>query len=163
MPFTEIAGVSMDPVDPTPAFVTTEWFDTLADEAIDVLVESAFPAAGPPQILFAEIRHAGGAIARLGAGAANDRGRGGEMVLEMVAVPMGPEDGPAMKAHLDDTRDALAPYVTGGAYLNFTEGPEKQARTDQAFSPEHLRRVQAVKAALDPENRFAHGFGIAPR
>jgi hypothetical protein len=163
MPFTDIAMVSMDPVDPLPAFVTTEWFDTLADEAIDVLIDATFTAAGPPPILFAEIRHAGGAIARLGVGAANERGRSGNMILEMVAVPMVPDAAPSIQEHLRATRQALVPYVTGAAYLNFTEGPKKQERTPDAFTAEHLRRIQALKAALDPENRFSHGFGIAPR
>jgi len=94
--------------------------------------------------------------------AANDRGRSGELLLEMVGFVPNPHAGLALEAHLRYTRLALAPYVTGAAYLNFMEGREKQERTETAFSAEHLSRVQAVKAAVDPDDRFCHGFGITP-
>lgn len=163
MPFTEIATVSNDPVDPTPAMVTTEWFDHLPDQAIDVLTRATFPTAGPPTLVFSELRHAGGAVARNADAAANDRGRSGEIVLQLLGVVMDAEQGLAVEAHLRQTRRALAPFVTGAAYLNFCEGREKQERTRDAFSAEHLRRAQGVKAALDDEDRFCHGLGLSPR
>jgi FAD/FMN-containing dehydrogenase len=50
--------------------------------------------------------------------------------------------------------------VTGAAYLNFTEGEEKVRRGASAFSPENLRRMQKLKAWVDPDDRFAHGFHL---
>lgn len=163
MPFSAADTISNDPVDPTPAMVTTEWFDELADEAIDIVIRATVPApCQPPSLVFSEIRHAGGAIRAKAPKAANDRGRSGELLLEMVGFVPYPHAGLALEAHLRHTRQALAPYVTGAAYLNFTEGRERQDRTDAAFSAEHLSRVQAVKAAVDPDDRFCHGFGITP-
>jgi FAD/FMN-containing dehydrogenase len=163
LPFAQIAAVSQDPVDPMPSKVTSEWFDTLPDEAIDVLVRSVVPAPGKaPALVFGEVRHAGGAIRAGAAAAANDRGRSGEFLLELVGVPAGPEAARALDAHLRGTREALAPHVTGAAYLNFLEGAEKQERTPAAFSPRNLARLRAVKAALDPADRFRHGFGVLP-
>lgn len=161
MPFTEIATVSNDPVDPIPAMVTTEWFDHLVDEAIDVVVRAAFPPDTPPVLVFAELRHAGGAMARRASEAANDRGRSGEVLLEMVGAVATPETAPALDSHLRATRLALAPYVTGATYLNFTEGREKQERTATAFSRGHLERVAAVKAAVDADDRFSHGIVVS--
>ncbi len=161
MPFSAADSISQDPVDPMPAMVTSEWFDALSDAAIDVLVEAAVPAPGrPPMLVFAELRHAGGAVRALAADAVNDLGRSGEFLLEMVGVVMDPHAGLALEAHLRHAREALQPHVTGAAYLNFTEGTEKQQRTASAFSPAHLARLRAVKASLDPRNRFSHGFDL---
>ncbi|MGD9704335.1 MAG: FAD-binding oxidoreductase [Acidimicrobiia bacterium] len=163
MPFSAADGISNDPVDPMPAMVTTEWFDVLADEAIDVLIRATVAAPGhQPTLAFSEIRHAGGAVRANAPKAANDRGRSGEFLLEMVGIAPHPHAGLALEAHLRYTRLALAPFVTGAAYLNFMEGREKQERTPTAYSADHLRRVQAVKAAVDPDDRFCHGFGITP-
>ena len=64
------------------------------------------------------------------------------------------------RSHLDGVRTALAPYVNGSAYLNFLNGAERQQRTAQAFHPAHHQRLVAVKAALDPDGRFRHGFAF---
>lgn len=161
MPFSAVDSISQDPVDPMPAMVTTECFDTLPDAAIDVLVDAAVPAPGrAPMLVFAELRQMGGAVRRGAQGAANDLARSGEFLLEMVGVPTDAHVALALEAHLRWTRAALAPFVTGAAYLNFTEGPEKQERTASAFSAGHLARLRAVKQALDPRDRFSHGLGL---
>jgi hypothetical protein len=49
-------------------------------------------------------------------------------------------------------RDVLAPYRTGGTYLNFT-GDEGTERVRAAFGPHHERLVR-VKAGWDPDNVF---------
>lgn len=161
MPFAMSDAISQDPVDPMPAMVTTESIDELSDELIGIIVQSAVAAPGnQPPLAFVEIRHAGGAVRARSAAAANDRVRDAEFVLELVGVVMDAHHGLALEAHLRHTRRKLAPHVTGAAYLNFTEGTEKQERSASAFRPEHLARVQAVKAALDVENRFCHGVAI---
>ena len=161
MPFAMNDTISQDPPDPMPAMVSTEWFDDLEDEAVEVLVKAGLPEPGrPPMLVMTEVRHAGGAVKRNAAGAANDRGRSGELLLEMVGIVVSPHAGLALEAHLRHTREALAPFVTGATYLNFTEGEEKQHRTASAFSPHHLARLQAVKAVLDPDDVFCHGFAI---
>ncbi|MBD0323579.1 MAG: BBE domain-containing protein, partial [Aldersonia sp.] len=66
----------------------------------------------------------------------------------------------ALEAYLRETREALSPYVTGAAYLNFLEGEERAARATSAFSTENLAGMRRIKATLDPDNRFCHGFGV---
>jgi FAD/FMN-containing dehydrogenase len=164
MPFAMNDAISQDPPDPIPAQVSTEWFDVLEDEAVEVLVKAALPEPGrAPMLVMTEVRHAGGAVKRNAAHAANDRGRSGEYLLEMVGIPMDGHVALALEAHLRHTREALAPYVTGATYLNFTEGSEKQDRTASAFSPHHLARLRAVKAVLDPDDVFCHGFDLTDR
>ena len=162
LPFAAADAISMDPTDPMPAMVSTEWLDTLPDGALDVVLEATYPEPGrQPTLLFAEIRHAGGAVRRKAVDAANDLGRSGEFLLELVGVPPFPDAVYWLEAHLRLTRDALAPYVTGAAYLNFTEGEERRRRAASAFSPENLRRMRNLKASLDPDNRFGHGLCFA--
>lgn len=161
MPFTAADAISMDPTDPMPAMVTTEWMNDLPDAAIDILVDRVLPAPGTlPLILFAEIRHAGAAVARGASAAPNDRGREGTFLLELGSVVPDPHVGLAVESAQRLTRQALAPYVTGAAYLNFLEGDEKAARSASAFSQTNLRRLNAIKSALDPENRFCHGVAF---
>lgn len=164
IPFSMADTISNDPVDPMPAMVTSELFDTLADEAIRSIVHAAAPAPGqPPLLAFAEIRHAGGAVRSHAAAAANDRGRSAEFILELVAAVMGEHAGLAIEAQFRQLRRELAPFTTGGAYLNFLEGAEKQERTAAAFSHGNYNRVCAVKSALDAAGRFAHGMAFAGR
>ena len=51
--------------------------------------------------------------------------------------------------------------LAGAVYLNFLDGEDRAARAAKAFSEENLTRLRRVKAALDPGNRYCHGFGIA--
>ena len=79
--------------------------------------------------MFSEIRHAGGAIRAKGVGAANERGRSGEMLLFMMAITPDAAAADTARSHLDGVRTSLAPYVNGSAYLNFLNGAERQQRT----------------------------------
>lgn len=164
MPFSMADTISNDPVDPLPGITTTEWFDRIPDQAIDTLVQATVPRPGHmPLVLMTEIRHAGGAIRANAVHAANDRGRSGEFLLEMVGLALTADIGAALHAVFQSVRADLAPFVTGATYLNFTEGAERQERTASAYSAHHLRRIQAVKDAVDSADRFCHGFGVTPR
>lgn len=164
MPFSMADTISQDPVDPLPAMVTTEWLDTIPAEVIDILIDTTVPKQGEmPLVLFSEIRHAGGAVRANAIYAANDAGRSGEFVLEMCGLALTADIGAALHGRLSTTRGELAPYVTGATYLNFTEGAERQERTESAYSADHLRRLQAVKDAVDSADRYCHGFGVTPR
>ncbi|WP_439028979.1 FAD-binding oxidoreductase [Gordonia terrae] len=158
MPFAAVDAISMDPTEPMPVMVTTEWFDDLPDEAVDIIAGRVRPpAATAPLIVSGEIRHAGGAIARGALQAANDRARSGQFLLELVAVVGDPQVALAVESTLRVTRTELAPFVTGAAYLNFTSGTERAGRAADAFSADHRRRLTEIKNALDPGNRFCHG------
>ncbi|ATD71212.1 MULTISPECIES: FAD-binding oxidoreductase [Gordonia] len=158
MPFAAADAISMDPTEPMPVMVTTEWFDDLQDEAIDVIAGRSRPAPGSaPLIVSAEIRHAGGAIARGAARAANDRARSGRFLLELISIVPDPHVALAVESTLRVTRTELAPYVTGATYLNFTSGAERAGRAAESYSVEHRRRLLEIKATLDPHDRFCHG------
>ena len=162
IPFSMADTISQDPVDPMPGSVTTEWFDTLADEALTILIDATVPQDGPPLLLFTEIRHAGGAIRTNAAGVANARGRSGEFLCHFGGLVMGPEMGAALKGAMAATRARLTPFVNGAVYINFLEGAEKQERTPEAYDRAAFARLGEIKAAVDADNRFCHGFAITP-
>ena len=58
-----------------------------------------------------------------------------------------------------DLAAALAPYATGGSFLNFLADP---ARTHTAYTPADHARLRDVKRAYDPDEVFRVGHRIAP-
>ena len=123
---------------------------TLPAEAIDAFV-AANGADSGSDILTAEIRHLGGAIARPDAshGAAHIDAEYISFAASMAASP-----DMAAKAEHDLARldEALAPYQSARKYLNFTE---IAVRTPgEFFEKATLDRLRAVKAQVDPDGIF---------
>lgn len=58
-------------------------------------------------------------------------------------------------------REKLRPFSTGGVWLNFI-GDEGELRIRSAFGDENYRRLQAVKAAYDPDNVFRSNHNVPP-
>ncbi|WP_396450337.1 FAD-binding oxidoreductase [Actinomadura sp.] len=92
-----------------------------------------------------EVKHWGGAMAR----PAPDAG------------PVGHRDVP-FSLTVDGTAGddaALAPYATGGSFLNFLHDT---SRTATAYTPDDFRRLREVKRAYDPQNVFHRNHNIRP-
>ena len=74
-----------------------------------------------------------------------------------VGIPVNLEIAAAIHAGLAKLADALAPWETGTAYLNFVEEPVDPAQFYSAGAYERLRRI---KAEVDPEGRFRGNHAI---
>lgn len=159
MPFAEIATVSNDPVDPLPAKPTGAWLRELSDAAIDTILRFMFVQDGPPPLLFVEIRHAGGAVSRVAKTATVYSSRDTQFLLETVGITPTPEIHEMVTGYQAEFKAALGSALAA-PYLNFTDGHERREVTRNAFSLENLRRLQAVKAQYDAENRFDYGFNV---
>jgi hypothetical protein len=72
---------------------------------------------------------------------------GGAFALFAVGMAMTPEMGAAVEAHVERVVEAMDPWGAGLRYLNFTE---RQADASAFFPEGTLRRLQAVKRAVDP-------------
>ncbi len=162
MPFSQVATISNDPVDPMPGLSTGAWLRELSDEAIDILIRHVGPGNGPSPVVFAEVRHAGGAIARTNSRANAYGNRDASLLLQMVGVTPTPEAHRQLSQYTGQIKAQLRPYLTGGVYMNFLEGEESQQRVADGFSPETYQRLAALKAAYDPNNRLRSGFNIQP-
>ncbi len=158
MPFTEIGTVSNDPTDPRSMHYSNEMLDALSDDAIDVIVRRATNSASP--LLANELRHAGGAIARVAADANAIGNRDAAFYLTMAALTPTSEAQSAVEAYIQEYQGELRPYVRGGVYLNFVRGSEAHRRIRDAYLPESYARLRALKAKYDPDNLFRFGYHL---
>jgi hypothetical protein len=107
-----------------------------------------------------EIRHAGGAIARVPAGKNAYGNRDANHIFQMIAITPTPESVTNAQNHIRQIKQALQPNLTGGVYINFLVGDEKWEETKRAFATETYQRLSEVKAKYDPKNRFRFSFNI---
>lgn len=73
------------------------------------------------------------------------------------------EHAPDDDANVRWTRDcfeAMRPFSTGGAYINFMTEEEGRDRIEAAYGRATLERLAALKAKYDPENLFRHTKNI---
>jgi FAD/FMN-containing dehydrogenase len=162
MPFADVATISNDPVDPSPVFTTGAWLHELSDGAIDLLIEHVPARNGPSPLIFAELRHVGGAVSRVEAGSSAYGNRKAPLLLHLLSMAPTPDAFRRLQQYTDDLKQALQPSLTGGVYLNFLSAEESRRRVADGYSPESFHRLKALKARYDPENRLQHGFDIGP-
>ncbi len=162
MPFSQVASISNDPVDPVPGKSSGAWLAELSDEVIDTLIAYGTPNGGPSPLTVTEIRYAGGAIARVDQSANAYGNREATLLLQLVGITPTPEAHSHLTGYIARLKDELGPYLTGGVYMNFLEGQESAARIKDGYSAEAYRRLTELKAKYDPENRLRHGFNIPP-
>lgn len=160
MPFTQVATVSNDPVDPVPGTASGAWLNQLSDEVIDTLIDYGVPHNGPSPYVFVEVRHAGGAVSRVDASASAYSHRDASLILNMIGMTPTPEVKQHLKSITEQMKKELEPYLTGGVYMNFLDGEESRQRVQQGYSPEAFQRLAAVKVRHDPDNIFRFGFSI---
>jgi FAD/FMN-containing dehydrogenase len=147
--------IHMDPPAPVPAAGDTAMLRELGAEAIDALIEAAGDVS---PLLFAELRQLGGALGRVAEGAGARACFEGEFLLFAVGVPMSPEQAVALDEALARVIGALRPWATGTVYLNFAE---RGGDASNAYGAGVYERLQAVRRAWDPQERFLASHPIA--
>jgi hypothetical protein len=153
-----LSYLHMDPEDPTPGMGDHAMLEELPAEAIDALVAVGGHESGSP-LLAVELRHVGGALARVPAGAGVRSRLEAAYILFAVGVPATPELAAAIPPRLAQVKAALAPWHANGAYLNFAESPTDM-RT--AFNGDAFAALQAVKTQYDPRDVIHANHAIAP-
>ncbi len=159
MPFRLAAVISQDPHQPLPGIASGGFMADLSDEAIDTLIQFAVPQAGPPLMVKAEVYHFGGAVARARREDMAMSHRASPLLLSTVSATFTPEEHAAVNAHLKALRQELGAHLTGTTPPNFVDGLDQARRVADMFEPDKYARLQAVKAAYDPNNLFRYGFG----
>ncbi|GAB3193745.1 FAD-binding oxidoreductase [Nesterenkonia suensis] len=163
IPFARSAEISMDPVDPLPAASSGRWLAQIDGEVLAAMVEAVCGGRSPSPVLFAELRHAGGAI-RADRPEVSFAARQGDRMLELVGLVTGPAADADLEARFTTIwrrlNEHLAPL---SGYLNFVEGHERVDVTRQAFDAETRRRLQTVKRRFDPQDLFRHGVPLIGR
>lgn len=147
----------MDPPEPVPGRGGSMLYDELPGDAIDGLVEAAGPGSGSP-LVSVEIRHTGGALARTGPDHGALATLDGSLLMYAVGMAMDEGAVPAIEAQVARVLDALRPHEAG-IYLNFKE---EQTDVADAFSDDTYRRLQRVRAQVDPDGLFRSNH-VVPR
>ncbi len=162
MPFSQAASISNDPIDPMPGFNTGAWLHTLDDAAIEAIVRYGLGMDGPSPLIFAEVRHAGGAIGRVAAETAVFGNRHANFVLSVVGVAPNATAHQQLVEYTGALKAAIRPSLTGGVYMNFLEGVESQQRIRDGLAAGGYERLAQLKAQLDPENLLRYSFNVSP-
>jgi hypothetical protein len=163
MPFSEVAAISNDPLDPMPSLSSGAWLKDIDDETVETLIHFVVPQNQPPMLVFAEVRLAGGAISRVDPQSAAYGNRDALYSLQVVAGVPTPEIHAAVKSHVAEMKEALGSHLHGGVYLNFVEGAEARASARKGYSAEAYERLQMLKEKYDPRNRFSHSYAISSK
>lgn len=162
IPFSQAASISNDPVDPMPGFTSGAWLSELSDAAIETIVSYGLGQGGPSPLIFAEVRHAGGAIQRVAAKTAAYGNRDAELVLSLISLTPTPDAYQQLVTYVGQFMDDLQPYLTGGVYMNFLEGVESRQRIQDGLAPGGYKRLAHLKAQIDPNNLLRYSFNVPP-
>jgi FAD/FMN-containing dehydrogenase len=138
---------------------SADYHDELTDDALDVILESArsLPGGHSQQL----IARWGGAVGGPAANATPLQNRNANWVTHPFGIEETPEAGQEAKAWVKRFRHDIAPFATGGVWLNFV-GDEGQARIRAAFGEENYTRLALVKRGFDPDNVFRGNQNIVP-
>jgi FAD/FMN-containing dehydrogenase len=142
-PASALDTLHFDVLGERPVYYDHLMLDALPAEALDALLEVAGPGAGFP-LLDVELRHLGGAL--------NDRSRhsGALGALDAEYGIVVAAD-PAAATSARELCDAVSPWAAGHIFVSFIG---QSSITDDVFTSDALRRLQAVKALYDPGDRF---------
>lgn len=160
MPFAEVARISNDPADPVPSLASGAWLRELSNAAIDTLVRYATLQVARVPLIYAEVRHAGGAIRRADAAASAFGHRDAELLLATVGMIPAPPLRDVLGGYIGGMLAELAPALTGTVYMNFLEGDEKNERVRDGFPAQTLARLAVLKARFDPVNRLNRAMAL---
>jgi FAD/FMN-containing dehydrogenase len=160
IPAEGLCRIHMDPENPVPGIGHHQVLRDLPDEAIDAFAALAGPDAQSP-LLLTELRHVGGALGREDENGGALSHLDASYVMFGIGLPMTPELGQAIEAHLDRFDEAMRPWAAEGGYFNFAERP---CDADAILPPETCARLADVKRRYDPDNVIVsnHAVAIAP-
>jgi FAD/FMN-containing dehydrogenase len=136
-----------------------EYMDDLTDDAIAVFADRApeVVAAGFPltQTLFFRI---GQAVKAVPDAATAFSHRDADYMFHPICVWNDRADDERMISASRALCDAMRPFTTGAAYLNFTA----EDRVREAFGADKYARLVALKDRYDPDNLFRLNQNIVP-
>jgi len=133
-------------------------FTGLSDGLIDTLVEHVQKLPSDETECF--LGQLGGAINRIPVEATAYPHREVEFVVNVHTRWQEPEQDAACIQWARDLFDAMAPYSTGGVYVNFM--PEDESGRTRGAYGKNLPRLSALKARFDPTNLFRTNQNIPP-
>jgi FAD/FMN-containing dehydrogenase len=174
-PIREAFPPALDGVQPMPFPALQSAFDALYPRGARLTWRGAFVTSIPEAAIEQHVRLAptlpsvpstmhlypiDGAAHRVGAGDTAFSHRDARWAMTIVGVGAEPADDAPIRAWADRYWDAVKPYVSSGAYVNFIED-EGQDRLRASYRG-NLERLARVKAHYDPDNVFSLNQNIRP-
>jgi len=138
---------------------TADFYDTLPDEAVEILAAAARDPISPATNIF--IAPGGGYASRIAEDASAFGERRALFNIHYLASWQDPSFDTEGTRRIKAVSAAMKPWSTGRVYLNYI-GNEGQSRIDGAFGPAKMARLRALKAKWDPENFFRNNQNISP-
>lgn len=136
------------------------YLDDLGDDGIDVVCDHAARMASKESVV--GMLSLGGAIARQPADSSPYPHRDARWVLNIQSRWREAADDEANINWAQELFASVAPYATGGVYVNFISGGEGVERVRAAYGESVYQRLQSVKNTWDPENVFRLNQNISP-
>lgn len=149
-----IGDIAAEPDDPIPARHDTTLLTGFDEQAAAALTE-AIGLGDPDGLPVTHLRGLGGALARpvAGHGAV---GYVDEPFMLMCSAMVTPELAGPIEKLVERVGAAMAPYSSGKAFANFAESAE------QAYRPEVLARLSAMKSERDPRGVIRSNRPLPP-
>lgn len=150
MPVTGLLDVHMDPPDPVPVVSDHSVLGDLTDDAVDAFLAQVGPGTASG-LLFAELRHLGGALGRPAAGGGALSHLAGSYGMYCIAIAPFPEAAAAGAVAAAGVVRALAPWSLPSRIPTFTDTRED---TSSMFDGEAWARLALLREAHDPTRVF---------
>jgi hypothetical protein len=131
----------------------------LADKAIDVHL--AYAAEAPSELSLMHLYPIDGAVHRVGTNETAWSCRDAMWSMVIAGIDPNPAKADALKRWGRAYWEAVSPYTTGGAYVNFMMGDEGDARLKATYGG-NFDRLTEVKRKYDPGNLFRVNQNIRP-
>ncbi|MCW4041327.1 MAG: BBE domain-containing protein, partial [Candidatus Bathyarchaeota archaeon] len=141
-------------------YVKSEFLPPLNDALIDTIVEHASQITSPLSVIAGF--HLGGAVSRVEEDATAYSHRDAAYSLIINCAWSDPAEA---DTHIQWTRafwNALQPYSSGGAYVNFQSRDEGEDRVIATYGTAKYKRLAALKHKYDPLNFFRLNQNITP-
>ena len=137
-----------------------DYLTGLSDELIERIVAGGRAMTSPlHEILLFPM---GGAIARVASDATAFGDRTAPWAVWTVGQWTDPAQDDRHRAWVRAVSRSIAPWTTGGVYVNAIGEPDEQRKLVAYGGAEKLERLRAVKREWDPENLFRLNHNIAP-
>jgi FAD/FMN-containing dehydrogenase len=131
-----------------------------SDRFIDTLLDHCdFPSPSPLSRVY--IEHLGGAVGRVATDATAFVHRSALFDLIVIAGGYRPEETEKNIAWARATTDAMRPFTSGAAYVNYLGADATREAVQSAYGPAYARLV-ALKDRYDPTNFFRLNQNIRP-
>ena len=158
LPPAALSRIHGDPEQPVPGIADGFVVEGLEAGTTDALLELAGPGSNSP-LLAVELRLLGGALARAPEGAGALATVHGAYTVGSAGMAVDVEAAQAIHAHQAGLREAVDAWCSERSYLNFAESV---VDTASGFEPEAYRRLQEIKARVDPGDVIRSDHPIPP-